>query len=204
MVKLVCVTVVVSAFIIGFFIITSNYLNARACQCPQSEVELNKLRAAGFFGPPRASGLVDLQTNNLEEQIVKNILEERVEEQEEENEMKQRRREDEMMGGGNDLDLGDDTTLPKVLEVIREDELPLPREEVEAIVEAERELEKELVEEEEELVRVEEAEEEALRDVLQAQVEHMKKIRLPIDLILGNPALAGRDVNCEVERRQHH
>merc|ERR1719228_357660 len=29
-----------------------------------------------------------------------------------------------------------------------------------------------------------------------------KKVRLPIDMILGNPALAGRDVNCEEERRQ--
>ena len=51
---------------------------------------------------------------------------------------------------------------------------------VEEVVEAEHQLEEEMKE-------VVEEEEAALQDILTAQADHMKKIKLPVDLILGNP-----------------
>ncbi|XP_069942099.1 uncharacterized protein [Cherax quadricarinatus] len=208
-VKMVCVTVVASALIIGFFIITSNYLSSRSCNCHQEKAGVQKLQAASFLEIPRAEELVDhsLYNNKVDE---KEVDEKKVDEKKvDEKQTKKEKEEEEVKTSSmKEVDTVDDATLPSVEDQLPLQVVPLPQEEVEALVEeavkleeGERELEAEERErQEEELERQENRQ--ALRDIMRAQMDHMKKIKLPIDLILGNPALAGRDVNCEVERRE--
>ncbi|XP_045137041.1 uncharacterized protein LOC123519571 isoform X2 [Portunus trituberculatus] len=167
-VKLVCVTAVVIAFLSGFFVLASHYMKTRACTCDPRPLDSVEGRAAllhaGFLPPPPPAA----------EALVGEKKVEKVEKKEEEEEINE-----------NTLDAGDDP-------VFGDDQVDAL---VEEVVEAEHQLEEEMKE-------VVEEEEEALQDILRAQADHMKKIRLPIDLIMGNPNLAGKEVNCEVERRQ--
>ncbi|XP_063852783.1 uncharacterized protein LOC135095700 [Scylla paramamosain] len=154
-VKLVCVTAVVIAFLSGFFVLASHYMKTRACSCdPRPLVSAAGVAAEALVG--------EKEVEKKEEEVQDNTLD-----------------------AGDDPVLGDEQT-PTQAQV---DAL------VEEVVEAEQQLEEEMKE-------VVDEEEEALQDILKAQADHMKKIRLPIDLIMGNPNLAGREVNCEVERRQ--
>ncbi|KAG7159904.1 hypothetical protein Hamer_G017337 [Homarus americanus] len=172
-VKMVCVTLVASAVIIGFFILTSNYLASRACVCHHEEHGHKNLHAASFLEIPRSEALVGnkVEDNQLEEQ-----------------KGEQQKLMPDM--GNNNLDAEDDKAQPPVVD------LPIPtrEEEVEEILEKVMEVE-ETEKVLEEAIR-EEDEQEALQDIMRAQMDHMKKIKLPIDLILGNPSLA-IIVTCE-------
>lgn len=186
-VRLICVTAVVLALLTGFFVLSTHYLKARSCSCEprslDSEEGRTALLQAGFLHPilpPNAQPLV----KEKEEEAKVNTLD-----------------------AGDDTVLGDEGMLKEKQQQQQEKQQKKQEEEEQQLKAVLEEVAKEVEEEEEkleeELRREEEDEEEALQDILQAQAEHMKKIRLPIDLILGNnPALAGREVNCEVERRQ--
>lgn len=197
-VRMVCVTVVASALIIGFFILTSNYLNARSCTCSQDVLADKNLQAASFVDLPRTGALVGLE-NNLEDNKAKdNMLEDK---QLDGKQLESDGIKDMMT---NDLNTENNENLPKPDDQVVNEELPVTEEEMNMNEEQAPEAE-EAQRELEQVAKIEaqrEEEEEALQDIMRAQMEHMKKIRLPVDLILGNPALAGRDVDCEVERRQ--
>jgi len=62
-------------------------------------------------------------------------------------------------------------------------------------------LDKEEVEEDLEIAeKIMEEEVKELQDV----AEEGKRVKLPIDMLLGNPALAGKDVQCKVEKKIHN
>merc|ERR1711887_369413 len=65
----------------------------------------------------------------------------------------------------------------------RQIDIPLPMDEEEIIEDAA----KKAIEEE--------------ADGLQNLAEEAKRVKLPIDMLLGNPALAGKDVQCKVEKK---
>ncbi|XP_045613945.2 RNA-binding protein 33 [Procambarus clarkii] len=200
-VKMVCATVVASAFIIGFFILTSNYLSSRACNCHKESHAHKNLQAAGFVEIPRVEALVDnsIQDNKVEDNKVE---ENKVEDKQIETKQTEAKpTEEEVSTETNikDLDTLDDATLPSVDNQLSQEVVPEAEEAVRALVEEVEEIE----EAEREILEAERQEnQQTLQDIMRAQMDHMKKIKLPIDLILGNPALAGRDVNCEVERRE--
>lgn len=174
-VRLVCVTAVVLALLCGFFVLSSNYLKTRACTCEPRPLDTPEARAALLH-----AGFLQPPPPPSAQALVEEKKEEEIKE--------------------NSLDLGDDTVLGEdaLNENVLGEDVP-PTDQVDALVEEVVEAEQQL---EEEMKQVVEEEESALQDILSAQADHMKKIRLPVDLILGNPNLAGREVNCEVERRQ--
>ncbi|XP_076069555.1 uncharacterized protein LOC143041493 isoform X2 [Oratosquilla oratoria] len=179
-VRMVCMTVLAAAFLIGFFILTSAWLQARnTCNCQEHQVD-GPIRSASFGGlAPRHEQLVgkvaldknegfNLDMNNNLEEEDKGSEEVSAEEQEDE------QPEDDPA----DFETG-------------EQDIVVPEQELEVLDEI---LEEDAFMEEERR---------QLEEEMRAQMQEMRKrVQLPVNLLLGNPMLAGREVNCEVERRQ--
>ncbi|XP_068207986.1 basic proline-rich protein-like [Palaemon carinicauda] len=171
--RMVCITLLAVAFMVGFFTLTSNYISAKQCDCHNDGHKHDHLHSASVL--PQVEKLVGEEGLNKVEEMNGNELES-PEEPVITKDVLQQDLQEEPVPDAMEEDDG-----------IISDEVKALIEEVPEIEEAEREIEEEL----------------AVQDIMQKEIDEMKKkIKLPIDLILGNPSLAGRDVNCEVERRQ--
>ncbi|KAK7080112.1 hypothetical protein SK128_019248 [Halocaridina rubra] len=172
--RMVCITILAVAFMIGFFVITSNYLSSKQCDCSKNNADL---QTAGVLPPveklvgaEELNKIQDMNNNEIDEQEPLPSASPKVLLQNE----------------------FDEIAVPDAQEELDDN---IPVEEVQALLEEVTEIEEEAEREQEQL---------GIQDIMKQEIDDMKKkIKLPIDLILGNPSLAGRDVNCEVERRQH-
>lgn len=168
--RMVCITLLAVAFMIGFFVITSNYLSAKQCDCSKHE----DLHTASVL--PSVEKLVGAEELNKVEEMNGNAVEEEASTATPKTFLEKE---------------GEEIAVPDAQEEL-DDNVPL--EEVQAFINDVAEIEDEAEREKEQM---------GVQDIMNQEIEDIKKkIKLPIDLILGNPTLAGRDVNCEVERRQ--
>ncbi|XP_064077856.1 uncharacterized protein LOC135195535 isoform X1 [Macrobrachium nipponense] len=171
--RMVCITLLAAAFMIGFFTLTSNYLSAKQCDCHNTGHKHDNLHSASVL--PQVEKLVGEEGLNKVEEVNENGI-------------------DASEAPILSKDILQQDQQEEAVPDAQEETDNIPEEEVEALVEEVAEIEDAERKIEEEI---------EVQEIMQKEIEEMKKkIKLPIDLILGNPSLAGRDVNCEVERRQ--
>jgi len=175
--RMVCLTILAGAFMIGFFSLTHSWLKARACNCQHDDHD--DIKSASFIEFPPAPQVEALVAHKEEETPENTII---TDMNNNLSQLKDALDEDEDV-----LKLQENAKSDDILPTIDEEVSSL-QQEVNILDQVEAELEDER---------------QILEESAQKEFDDVKKnIKIPLDVILGNPALAGKDVNCKVERRQ--
>ncbi|CAL4068569.1 unnamed protein product [Meganyctiphanes norvegica] len=177
--RMVCLTILAGAFMIGFFSLTHSWLQTRSCNCQHEDHD--GIRSASFveFPPaPQVEALVAHKEEEVPENTIITDINNNMSQLEEElNEQDKPKLEE------NGQIMPSDDIHPTI-----DEEVSALQQEVEILEEVESELEDER---------------HILEESAQQEFDEVNKnIKIPLDVILGNPALSGRDVNCKVDRRQ--
>jgi len=175
--RMICLTILAGAFMIGFFSLSHSWLKARDSNGKHDDRD--GIKSGSFIEFPPTPQVQALVGHKEEEKSMNTII---TDINNNEPQLNDSFNEDDQKSTENS-EIQSDDILPKM-----DEEISSLQQKVNILDQVETEIEDE---------------KHILEDSVQQEFDDVKNnIKIPLDAILGNPSLAGRDVNCKVERRQ--